>query len=124
MEARGYSNSKDSGFDGIVLIPERREWNVGFDYLEQVEWEYTGLELADVLLFWIPRDLNYFPGFTTNVEFGRYVGSGRMVYGRPDGRLHNRYLDWLYLKVSGLSPHTNLADTIRDAIHLTQSEVG
>lgn len=110
----------DLGFPGTVLIPERREWDVRFDYLDQVEWEFTGLERADALLFWVPRDLDHLPGFTTNVEFGRYVGSGRVVYGRPEGRPHNRYLDWLYEKLTGRSPHNTLADTIGAAIRLAQ----
>ncbi len=108
----------DLGFTGTVLIPERRGWESGFDYLDQVEWEFAGLERATAILFWIPRDLEELPGFTTNVEFGRYVGCGRMVYGRPDGRPHNRYLDWMFEKVTGRSPHDTLADTIQDAIRM------
>ena len=71
------------GFPGVVLIPERRDWVSSFDYIDQVEWEFTCLEAATVIAFWIPRDLISLPGFTTNVEFGRYVGSGKCVYGRP-----------------------------------------
>lgn len=111
----------DLGFPGTVLIPERRNWEVRFDYLDQVEWEFAGLERADALLFWVPRDPDHLPGFTTNVEFGRYAGSNRMIYGRPEGRPHNRYLDWLYKKLTGQSPHTTLADTIRAAVRLAQA---
>jgi hypothetical protein len=56
-----------------------------FSYLDQVEWEYAGLESCTAVAFWVPRQLPTLPGFTTNVEFGRYVDSGRCVYGRPDG---------------------------------------
>jgi hypothetical protein len=78
------------GFAGTVLVPERRDWPAKFNYLDQVEWEYAGLEGCTVIAFWVPRDLQSLPGFTTNVEFGRYVGSGRCVYSRPDGAPHTR----------------------------------
>lgn len=103
-------------FAGTVLIPERRDWQAQFDYLDQVEWEYAGLEGASVIAFWIPRDLRTLPGFTTNVEFGRYVGSGRVVYGRPDDAPNNRYLDWLYHKCTGMTPCRTLEATLRAAI--------
>lgn len=112
------------GFSGTVLIPERQDWNVGFDYLDQVEWEFAGLEQANALLFWVPRDLDDLPGFTTNVEFGRYVGSGRMIYGRPEGRPHNRYLDWLYRKLTGQSAHETLVSALQAAVRLAQGNYG
>ncbi|MCE9545955.1 MAG: nucleoside 2-deoxyribosyltransferase domain-containing protein [Planctomycetia bacterium] len=105
-------------FPGTVLVPERRDWEARFDYLDQVEWEFAALERADALLFWVPRNSDSLPGFTTNVEFGRYVASGRMIYGRPEDRPHNRYLDWLYEKLTGRSPHSTLDDTIRTAVQL------
>jgi nucleoside 2-deoxyribosyltransferase-like protein len=70
-------------FAGTLLVPERRNCSVRFNYLDQVEWEFAGLEGCSVVAFWVPRELSTLPGFTTNVEFGRYVGSGRCVYGRP-----------------------------------------
>jgi hypothetical protein len=71
-------------FTGTVLVPERQDWSAKFNYFDQVEWEYAGLESCSVIAFWVPRELQTLPGFTTNVKFGRYVGSGRCVYGRPD----------------------------------------
>jgi hypothetical protein len=103
-------------FAGTILVPERRDWEASFDYLAQVEWEFEGLRRADALLFWIPRDVEHLPGFTTNVEFGRFVDSGRLVYGRPEGRPHNRYLDWLYERVTHQRPFNTLADTVACAI--------
>lgn len=70
------------GFSGTVLVPERHNWETAFEYLDQVEWEYAGLEQVTVIVFWIPRDLTLLPGFTTNVEFGRYVGTRPCVYGQ------------------------------------------
>ena len=33
------------------------------------------------------------PGLTTNVEFGAWVGSGKVVFGAPEGAPHVRYLE-------------------------------
>ncbi len=99
-------------FSGTVFIPERHDWLSQFDYDDQVEWEFTCLEAATVIVFWIPRDLIALPGFTTNVEFGRYVSSGRCVYGRPDDAPKNRYLDWLYQKLTGQIPYSSLEETL------------
>ena len=104
------------GFAGTVLVPERRDWAARFSYLDQVEWEYAGLENCSVIAFWVPRDVQQLPGFTTNVEFGRYVGSGRCVYGRPDNAPHTRYLDWLYRKLTGREPQSTLQGTLSAAL--------
>ena len=111
------------GFEGTVLVPERRDWEAVCDYSDQVEWEFAGLERADALVFWVPRDRENLPGFTTNVEFGRYVGSGRAVYGRPEGRPHNRYLDWLYQRVTGQTPLATLEETLRAGVALARPVV-
>lgn len=108
------------GFVGTVLVPERRDWSARFSYLDQVEWEHAGLEGCSVVAFWVPRDRERLPGFTTNVEFGRYVGSSRCVYGRPEDAPHTRYLDWLYAKVTGGRPEDTLEGTMRAAVDLTR----
>lgn len=95
-------------FDGIVFVPERKFDK--FDYNDQVEWEYKCLEDSDVIVFWVPRDKEHLRAMTTNVEFGRYVGCLTTVYGRPDNSDNNRYLDWLYEKLSGRKPINNLKD--------------
>jgi hypothetical protein len=81
-----------------VLIPEPpsgRHW-LYFD--DQAEWETIAREAATAILFWIPRDLRTLPGFTTNVEFGLDVTTGRAVLGCPPdcpNPERNRYLIWL-----------------------------
>jgi len=71
-----------------LLIPEEPRGGLsGMDdpdkYEDQVEWEHTGLKRAAVIMFWIPRDLERMPGFTTNIEFGMYMQSGKIVVGAP-----------------------------------------
>jgi hypothetical protein len=102
------------GFEGNVLVPE---WDTGFgkvDYMDQVEWEWAGLHNS-VRAFWVPRNLQTMPAFTTNVEFGLYLESG-IVYGRPDDAHNCRYLDWIYNRVTGLHPHHNLQDLLQQAV--------
>jgi hypothetical protein len=111
---------RELGFAGTVLVPERRDWSVKFDYLDQVEWEFRAMEGCSVLAFWVPRDPEKLPGFTTNVEFGRYVGSGRLVYGRPEGAPHTGYLDWLYRKLKSQEPEITMQATLRAAVVLLE----
>lgn len=103
------------GYNGVVFIPEP-EGTANFDYDSQVEWEKTHLALADIILFWIPRNLQNMPAFTTNVEFGTWIDSGKVVYGRPDNSPKNRYLDWIYEDHKLGTPHNSLQSTISDAL--------
>jgi hypothetical protein len=102
-------------FSGVVYVPEHKNPVPNYDYLKQVEWEYACLEQAGVVVFWVPRKLPDMPAFTTNVEFGRYVGSGRVFYGRPDWAEKKGYLDWLYRKVTGKEPITELTTLLQEA---------
>jgi 8-oxo-dGTP pyrophosphatase MutT (NUDIX family) len=86
----------ECGYDGVVFSPEPRDGKWQTTYDAQVGWEKKHLELADVILAWVPRHLKDMPAFTTNVEFGKYVGSGKLLYGRPDEAPKNSYLDWMY----------------------------
>jgi hypothetical protein len=100
-------------FNGLALVPERKNWEAKGTYMNQVEWEYEGLENCTLVIVWIPRNLVTLPGFTTNIEFGRYVGSGRMLYGRPDGAPNTRYLDWLYEKLTNRKPENSLTEFMK-----------
>lgn len=91
---------EELGFDGIVYIPEFKEGENPFDFMNQVEWERDGLINADIILFHIPRKLPELPGFTTNVEFGMYLAKrpNNIILCSPKDAEKNRYLEWLYLK--------------------------
>jgi len=108
----------DAGFNGTILIPEYSEFHPLRSYDDQVEWEWKGLHGCDVIMFWVPRDLETMPAFTTNVEFGFYIDKKVSVYGRPEGSKKNTYLDWLYNKVLGKKPYTTLADTVSASVKL------
>lgn len=83
-----------SGFDGIVYAPEWRNnlTPFGWTYSRQVSWEMQAMEKASVLLFWVPRNLKTLPAFTTNIEFGEWFKSGKIVIGSPEHSPKNEYL--------------------------------
>ena len=77
-------------FSGTIYAPEPF---LG-DYKKQIQWETAHLEKANVILFWIPRDLKMLPGFTTNIEFGEYLNSGKIILGYPKGAPKMKYLEY------------------------------
>lgn len=84
---------KAYGYDGIVFVPEPRDGKFTASYDEQVGWEDRGLNRADVILFWIPRDKTTMPGFTTNDEYGFWKGRdpAKVVLGAPEDAVNVRY---------------------------------
>jgi len=86
---------RECGFRGSVFVPESAEWGWCGDYQRQVEWEWDALGRAARVLFWIPRDLQTMPAFTTNIEFGMMVGlrGDGVILGSPEGSPKNRYLE-------------------------------
>ncbi|WP_197717024.1 nucleoside 2-deoxyribosyltransferase domain-containing protein [Glycomyces terrestris] len=78
----------------VVFTPELRE-GVLADYTGQIEWEHRGLHDADVILFWVPRDLETMPALTTNIEYGAWYDSGKVVFGAPPSAPKNEYLRYL-----------------------------
>lgn len=82
------------GFTGDVYIPLPRDGAVPHDYLTQANWEQDAMDRADVIAFWVPRELQTLPAFTTNVEFGQKVTGPNVVFGPPDAP-KNRFLAYL-----------------------------
>lgn len=87
---------EENGFDGVVYVPEYSTWKPKENYIDQAMWEREALFAATVIVFWIPRKLPEMPGFTTNVEFGYYLHTKKVLYGRPNDAAKVKYLDWLY----------------------------
>ena len=106
------------GFDGVVYIPEYSNWKHKVNYLDQVMWEREALSNATIITFWIPRSIPDMPAFTTNVEFGYWIHTGKILYGRPNGAPKNRYLDWLYKIDTEKEPFDNLNDLLTNSVEL------
>lgn len=67
-----------------------------FEYKTQIEWEYDGLTTANIILFWIPRDLQTLPGFTTNIEWGYWCRRkpSKLVLGFPPNAYKMKYIEY------------------------------
>jgi 8-oxo-dGTP pyrophosphatase MutT (NUDIX family) len=75
----------------VVFVPEAPGGGMQIDVEEQVAWEDRWLTGCDVIAFWVPRRPEL-PGFTTNVEWGRWESSGKVVLGTPPDAERVRYL--------------------------------
>ena len=88
------------GFAGNLIIPEfaNRKESDQFRY-DIPQWEYAGLQMAQVIMFWIPRTKELI-GLTTNHEHGYWMARDRekVVYGRPDDAYRISYLDIMWVE--------------------------
>ena len=111
---------KNLNYDGVVYVPELEHDNRTYDYNNQVYWERDALHNSNVIVFWIPRNIETLPAFTTNVEFGYWIckNSDKVLYGRPDDSVKNKYLDWLYEYETKRRPINNLEELLKQAIVL------
>jgi hypothetical protein len=73
-----------------VFVPE----GAGYQPLsyDRHEWETRWLSTVDVIAFWVPRNMKTMPALNTNIEFGRWESSGRMVFGAPPEAKHVGYM--------------------------------
>ena len=117
---------EDKGFDGVVFVPEDRDGKFKRDYDDQVEWEEKYLNVADCIVFWVPRDLSNdstgFPkmaAFTTNVEWGAWASSGKVVFGAPEDAEKITYLKY-YADKYNVPISDSLIDTLDSAIEMLE----
>jgi len=115
---------KRQGFEGVLIVPEftsKTESDKGKMWIPA--WEFAGLCVSDVNLFWIPRTKELI-GLTTNHEHGYWLARQprKIVYGRPEDSYRNTYLDLMFdfdaqQEYRGQSLiHKSLADTIKYSI--------
>jgi len=107
-------------FNGVIYYPEDRFGNdFEFNKNNQIEWEQRCLNISSVILFWIPRDIKSMPGFTTNLEFGRYMDSGKIVLGVPDSASKMSWIKY-HTKKIGIPIYDSLEKTVIGAIEKTK----
>jgi 8-oxo-dGTP pyrophosphatase MutT (NUDIX family) len=107
----------ERGFDGVVFVPEDQGGGMSGGYTPQIEWEEACLNLADCVAFWVPRELEAMPAFTTNVEWGVWCGSGKAVFGAPPAAPKTRYLRH-YAEKLGVPQAETLEGTLDAALAL------
>jgi hypothetical protein len=111
-------------FPGIVFIPEDKTGKWQHSYIQQIEWEEDALAKASCIVFWVPRNLETMPAFTTNIEWGIWQDSGKVVLGAPADAPKMKYLRHNAAKFKVQSSDT-LKDTLLNALALieTRNEV-
>ena len=102
---------QEAKFDGLVFTPEPRDGQWAGDYTDQIEWETEGLQRAVKILFWIPREMKTLPGLTTNIEWGIWAASGKVVLGTPPEAEHVRYIRHMARKLK-VATFNNLPEAI------------
>lgn len=80
-------------YDGHIFIPLTSDGKTPASYDAQRQWEIDAIDRADCIVFWVPRNTKTLPGLTTNVEFGLYTKSGRVILGYPPQADKMTYLD-------------------------------
>lgn len=102
---------EELGFDGFVFVPETGDWDWCKNYEEQVHWEWQALSRAACTLFWVPRDLETMPAFTTNVELGFMAAlrPGKIVLGAPQDAPKMRYLRKLLTDIQEFHRYFDMA---------------
>lgn len=115
---------EDKGYDGVVFVPEPRNGEFKHSYDDQVEWEEKYLNVADCIVFWVPRDIEpdskgypKMAAFTTNVEFGVWQSSGKIVFGAPPKATKNGYLKY-YAEKYNVPVADSLVETLDDALEM------
>ncbi len=110
---------EELGYDGVVFVPEARDGKWRKDYDGQVEWEDKHLNMADCILFWVPRELTHMPAFTTNDEWGTWKYSGKSVFGAPPDAPKTNYQRYYAKKLAVPS-----AETLKETIVLALNMLG
>ncbi|MFC0115939.1 nucleoside 2-deoxyribosyltransferase domain-containing protein [Kibdelosporangium aridum] len=101
----------------VVFVPEPPDGTRYPSYDDQIAWEERWLDAADGILFWVPREMSTLPGLTTNIEFGRYESSGRVVLGAPENAEHVRYMQH-HARQRGAQVTSTLPETVRATLAL------
>lgn len=121
---------EDKGYDGVVFVPESRNGEFKHSYDDQVEWEETYLNVADCIVFWVPRDIEpdskgypKMAAFTTNVEFGVWQSSGKIVFGAPSKATKNGYLKY-YAEKYNVPVADSLIETLDNAMEMLEDGAG
>jgi hypothetical protein len=91
---------KQAGFAGNLIIPEFTDKTESDQVRYDIpQWEYAGLQMSHVIMFWIPRTRELI-GLTTNHEHGYWMALDRdkVVYGRPNDAYRMTYLDIMWVE--------------------------
>jgi hypothetical protein len=106
-------------YNGTVFVPEFEDGKPqeDLDYSAQIEWEEKCLNIADVILFYIPRNNTDMLGLTTNDEYGVWKKSGKVVLACPENSYKTRYQQYYATKYNTPSVKT-LNDGLLECVEI------
>ena len=109
---------EELGFDGNLYVPESKTGVYPDSLRKTAYWEWDRLESSKAILFWIPRDLDLLPGFTTNTEFGRYITlcPENVMLGYPVNAPKNSYIGLMYERFNPTPIYHDLRELIKGTI--------
>jgi len=86
---------REHNYNGTIYNPEVSTANYENYYNEQFAWEHDKLDKSDIIVFWIPRKLKNQEalGLTTNIEFGLYAKSNKLIVGCPSDADEVKYIE-------------------------------
>lgn len=103
----------------VVFVPEPRDGTRWPDYDANRAWELRWGDRADVVLFWMARDMRTMPALTSATEWGLWHPSGRVVLGTPAEAERVRYT-----QAGAAEHHVPTTDTLPEAIQLALDHIG
>ena len=111
----------DFQYDGLVYVPEYQMGLINSNKREeQAYWEREAMDVAGVIVFWIPSGMKHYIG-SYNAEFSRYlkIKAENVVYGHPKSVREVEYLDYIYdMEQSNGEIYRTLEDTLGRASYL------
>jgi 8-oxo-dGTP pyrophosphatase MutT (NUDIX family) len=102
-------------YDGVVFIPESQDGQRRGDYDRQMAWELDAMRRADLILFWVPAERETLPAYTTRIEFGLQVNSGKIILGIPQDAYKTHYMEQLAKKYR-IAVYGTLEETVKAAL--------
>ncbi len=108
-------------YDGVVFIPETRDDVFQHSYDDQIEQEEQALNLADVILAYMPREMLLMPALTSNDEWGvwKTLDPARLVFGAPSWAVKVKYQKYYAEKL-----HIPTFDTLEETCRAALDKIG
>src|SRR5262249_32353907 len=102
-------------YDGVVFLPESQgeQWRGNYD--QQMAWELEAMRRSDVILFWIPATQDLLPAYTTRVEVGFQIHSGKVILGVPHNAYKTSYIQ-KFARQHHLVSYPTLEETVTAAL--------
>lgn len=105
---------KKYNFSGDIANPTNDHYDNNL--FNQTNWEVETLYKSSLIFCWIPRDIkNKHYALTTNIEFGEFLDSNKIIVGFPDDSDNNDYLR-IRCEMYGIKVYNNLDDMVKEAV--------